>query len=52
MNSKQLKNKFHDKLKKLMDEFVNKVYDITVKFPKEETFGLTYQLRRAALSVS
>ena len=34
-----------------MDEFVNKVYDYTRSFPREETFGLTSQLRRAALSV-
>ncbi len=42
---------FHKKLKNLMDEFVNKVYDYTRSFPREETFGLTSQLRRAALSV-
>lgn len=34
-----------------MDEFLNKVYDYTKNFPKEEMFGLTSQLRRAALSV-
>jgi len=44
-------NKFHRKLKLLMDEYVNKVYDYTGKFPKAELFGLTSQLRRAALSV-
>ena len=44
-------NKFHQKLKKLMDDFVNKVYDATTKFPKEETFGLSCQFRRSALSV-
>lgn len=42
---------FHDRLKQLMDEFVNLVYDCTDKFPKSEIFGLTSQLRRAALSV-
>ena len=33
------------------DEFAHKVYDLTLKFPKEELFSLTSQLRRAALSV-
>jgi len=34
-----------------MDDFVNKVYDVTANFPKEETFGLISQFRRAALSM-
>lgn len=45
------KEKFHDRLKKLMDEFVHKVYDATENFPKSEVFGLTSQYRRSALSV-
>lgn len=32
-------------------EFVAKVYELTKKFPKEETYGLTSQLRRAAISI-
>lgn len=44
-------NQFHDKLKKLMDQLVHRVYDVTETFPKQEVFGLTSQLRRAALSV-
>ena len=44
-------NDFHKKLKDKMDEFVHFVYDLTRSFPKEELFGITSQLRRAALSV-
>jgi len=42
---------YHEKLKKKMDEFVHLVYKAARKFPKEELYGVTSQLRRAALSV-
>ncbi len=42
---------YHKELKKKMDEFAHLVYKITKKFPPEERFGLTSQLRRAAISV-
>ncbi|HET6557210.1 MAG TPA: four helix bundle protein [Prolixibacteraceae bacterium] len=32
-------------------EFVTKLYQNTQKFPKEELFGLTSQMRRCAISV-
>jgi four helix bundle protein len=36
---------------KKADELAYKIYRATSNFPKEETFGITSQLRRAALSV-
>lgn len=43
--------KFHDTLKRKMDEFVHFIYQLTKKFPKSELYGSTSQLRRAALSI-
>lgn len=42
---------FHEELHALMDEFVAKVYEYSKRFPKDERYGLTSQLRRAALSI-
>jgi len=42
----------HTKLRAfiLADELVLSIYRITTKFPKEETSGLTSQIRRCAVS--
>lgn len=43
----------HERLKlwKRAVEFVVSIYRLTNSFPKEEKFGLTSQIRRAAVSV-
>ena len=33
-------------------EFINNIYEITQKWPKDEIFGLTNQLRRASVSIA
>ena len=43
--------KFREELKKLMHQYVKRIYQITRKFPKEEMFGATSQVRRAAMSM-
>ncbi len=35
----------------LVEEVVEEVYEATKKFPREELYGLTNQLRRAAVSI-
>ncbi len=37
---------------KLSRIFANTIYSVTKKFPKEEIFAMTNQIRRAALSVT
>jgi len=44
-------NNFHDILKKKADKYAFDVYQITKKFPKNELYGITSQLRRSSLSV-
>lgn len=36
---------------KLSIKFVTEIYEITQKFPKEEFYGLTNQIRRSAVSI-
>ena len=38
------KETYHEKLKRMMDEYVYLVYKLTRKFPKDEIYGDTSQL--------
>lgn len=42
---------YHQKLKKLIHEFIIFVYKITKDFPQSELYGASSQLRRAAVSI-
>lgn len=42
---------YHEKLKRMMDEYAHFVYNLTRNFPKEEMYGITSQIRRASLSI-
>lgn len=42
---------FHDKLKRLIHEYVMLTYGSTKKYPNDERFGLTSQDRRAGVSI-
>ncbi|MBP6856322.1 MAG: four helix bundle protein [Candidatus Pacebacteria bacterium] len=46
-----MQNSFQEELKNLADEYAHSVYSVTKKFPKDEQFGITSQLRRSSLSV-
>lgn len=46
-----MEEKYQERLKRLMDEYAHSTYRLTRKFPKEELFGITSQLRRAVLSI-
>ncbi|MDO8592833.1 MAG: four helix bundle protein [bacterium] len=42
---------YHDELKLKMHQYVKSVYKASRNFPRDELYGLTSQLRRAALSI-
>ena len=51
MNKEHIKNEFYGKIENKMDEFAHLIYNISRAFPKEEIYGITSQIRRAALSI-
>lgn len=42
---------FHDRLKRLITEYILLGYKVSKDFPSDERFGLTSQCRRALLSI-
>ena len=42
---------FSEKLKGKMNNYAHAIYAVTKKFPKNELYGLTSQIKRASLSV-
>jgi len=44
-------NEYQKKLKGLMDDYVNFVYNLTRNFPKEEIYSSVSQWRRSSLSI-
>lgn len=47
-----MEERYHEKLQRKASEYAHLVYRLTKKFPKEEIYGTTSQLRRAALSAA
>lgn len=47
-----LNKNFHKILKDKIDTFVHLIYRVSREFPKEEIYGVTSQIRRAALSIA
>ena len=44
-------NEFQEQLKLKMDKYAHIIYQLTKKFPRDEIYGVTSQIRRASLSV-
>lgn len=42
---------FQEKLKIKMNDYAHDVYNLSKKFPKNEVYGITSQIRRSSLSV-
>lgn len=42
---------YRDQLKRIMDKYVHLIYKISKKFPQDELYGATTQIRRATLSI-
>ncbi|MBN1778807.1 MAG: four helix bundle protein [Candidatus Buchananbacteria bacterium] len=46
-----MSEKYHDILQSKLDQYVDLIYLVSKKFPSDELYGATSQLRRAGLSV-
>ncbi len=42
---------FHEELKSKIDSYIHLVYKVTKKFPRDELYGVTSQLRRSSMSI-
>ncbi len=51
VNSKKIRNFKDLKIWQESVEFVEEIYRITKKFPREELYGIVNQIRRSALSL-
>lgn len=51
MKQQESSETYHGKLRRIMNEYVHVVYRLSRKFPREEMFGVTSQLRRSTLSI-
>ncbi|PIZ66705.1 four helix bundle protein [Candidatus Roizmanbacteria bacterium CG_4_9_14_0_2_um_filter_39_13] len=46
-----INNPYKEKLKRLMDDYVQLAYEISKNFPKSEIYGVTSQYRRSTMSI-
>ena len=46
-----MSEKYHNILQNKLDQYVDLIYSVSKKFPSDELYGVTSQLRRAGLSV-
>lgn len=52
MKEGNTQDNFHSQLRTKVDAYVEKVYDVSSYFPKDELYGVTSQLRRSTLSIA
>ncbi|MBI2436832.1 MAG: four helix bundle protein [Candidatus Magasanikbacteria bacterium] len=45
------KERYHNRLKKLIEEYITIGYSVVKKFPLDEKYGMTSQVKRAMISI-